>query len=381
MGFERALTRHVAAELAVGRADLAWSKARHGWLAVMAASVAVAAVLAAAARPIAAHFFHQPDLAWPLQLAAIVIPLNNAAFAAAFILMGLDRGVMAQVFMNACAPMLALGALALGVRGADGLLLSYSGALIVAGVGAGALILYETRRERAPAPAGPAPAIALPTLWQSAKPLFVYEVGQAFLLSLPIIALGHFADPANVSEFSIASRLSMLVSTIVISIGQFISPTIARHYRRGEMPEMRHAYQGVRVIAIALCVPILLLMVIEARPLLTLLGSASTASVAMLRILALGQLFYCVLPGKDMLLAMTGHGEVMRRLMLIQLAAGLVMAVTIIPLWDGIGAALVSLVQWSIVSVGCAIAVRRLLPQMYGAARIDARPHAEPPIS
>ncbi|WP_165799639.1 lipopolysaccharide biosynthesis protein [Sphingomonas oleivorans] len=364
MGLEKPLTRHVAAELAVGQSVAARRKAIMGTAAILGASLLVALLLSLAAGPIAHLLFRHPELERALRLAALIVPLNNLAFACAYLLIGLDRGAMAQLVMNALVPVLSLGALMLGADDLDRLLLAYGGAFALSCLLGIALIAREWRRMTDGEPAPDMAPEPLPSLWASARPLFIVELGQAGLLSLPILVLGRFAAPLEVSEFSIANRLSMLVSTVVLSIGAIVAPAYARHYRRGEFARLRKVDRQIRSISMAVCLPMIAAMLLGAYPLLQLLGSASDMSVRVLWILAFGQLLFCLLPCQDVLLAMTGHGDVLRRLMLVQLAVCISLCLALIPAFGALGGAVASMAAWAITAIGSALAVRRLLPEM-----------------
>ncbi len=92
LGLEKPLTRHVAAELAIGRGDVALRKALTGSAIVMASSLVFAAGLAALAGPLAASGFHQPGLAHALILSALIVPLQNVAYTLAYLLMAWTGG-------------------------------------------------------------------------------------------------------------------------------------------------------------------------------------------------------------------------------------------------------------------------------------------------
>jgi O-antigen/teichoic acid export membrane protein len=207
---------------------------------------------------------------------------------------------------------------------------------------------------------------ALPSLWASARPLFVVELAQAALLSLPIFALGHFASQLAVSQFSIANRLTMLVSTVVLSIGSIVAPAFARHHRRGEDAELRQVNRQTLMVSAGICLPLIAVMVVFAQPLLTLLGSPSRTTVEALYVLCVGQLVFCLFPCRDTLLAMTGHGDVLRRVSLAQCAVAAVLCGALIPAYGVMGAAIASSAIWALGAIGCGVFVARLLPRTVG---------------
>jgi len=375
LGMDKPLTRHVAAELAVGRRDLAFRTAATGSAVVMASSVALAAALAAAAGPLAAGAFHDPGLAGALMLSALIVPLQNAAYALAYLLIGLERGAAGQLVMNALAPTLVLAALAAGAASVHGLLLAYSAAFVICSL-IGAVVLRDAWRKALDREPPPGVTLeALPSMWRAAWPMFVVELIQAALLSLPIMALGYFSTQLAVSQFSIANRLTMLVSTVVLSIGAIVAPAFARHHRRQEFAELRQVNRQVLLVSAGVCLPLIAAIVAFAHPLLALLGSPSQTTVDAALIMATGQLVFCLLPCRDILLAMTGNGDVLRRISMVQLAIAAVLCATLIPAYGVIGAAWVSAVIWALGAIGCSLSVDKVMPEAVWRLRLgSARP-------
>ena len=75
MGFERAMTRHIAAELAIGAPALARAALLLGIFATLLGGAVAAIATFALASPAALYVFRQPELAAPLALsAAAVLP-------------------------------------------------------------------------------------------------------------------------------------------------------------------------------------------------------------------------------------------------------------------------------------------------------------------
>ncbi len=84
----------------------------------------------------------------------------------------------------------------------------------------------------------------------------------------------------------------------------------------------------------------------------------------MLLILLVGQLVFCMLPSRDLVLAMAGQGRVLRRLSLWQLAFCTALCLLLIPPFGAIGAALGSATIWIGGAVALAVTARRRLPQL-----------------
>lgn len=339
LGLERAITRHLAAELAVGRGRAAGRDLRTALLWTGAAAAVAALITAAVAGPAAHLLFGAPDLEAPLRLSAAALVPQTLTITVGYALAGMKRGVAAQFVQNALWPVLTLAALLAGVATVEGILLTLAAVLALSFLVGLALLA----RDRGRFTDGPATHdAALPSLWRTAMPLFVVELVQVSLASLPVLALGVFVDAASVGAFSVANRISMLIWVIIISIGTFASPAYAELHRRGEMERLRSMNRRVMLTVAALGSPLVLAMMAAPETLLTLVGPGFGIAATALVILAAGQLVNCLMACQDILLAMTGQGQALRRLNLLQLASCVVLGAVLIPPLGMTGAALVT---------------------------------------
>ena len=119
MGLERAMSRHIAAELAIGKGTAARRVLAEGLGWTLLASTAAGIVTFAVATPVAVLVFGQPELAHPLAIAALILPPQTMAFAIGFALIGLNRGVAGQMVQSALPPVLSLIALLAGLNHID----------------------------------------------------------------------------------------------------------------------------------------------------------------------------------------------------------------------------------------------------------------------
>lgn len=360
LGMEKPVTRHVAAELAVGDVRAAKTAAATAGGAILIASTVAGLLLAVAAPIVARHWTGQADMAPVLVLAALIIPIQNLAFAVAYVLIGLERGAAGQMVMNALPPALSLAALWLGAGSLQGLLLAYAGSFGVCALMGLGLVVSTRWSHRHPAPA----AGAMTSLWRGARRLIVVDVIQAALLTIPVLVLGAFAAPDAVSVFSLSSRLSMLVTIVVLSLGAMSAPHFARHHRLGDWAALRAAAVDNRRATIALCLPLIVLLALGSGPLLRLLSVPVVEGVPVLLILLTGQLVYCLFPSRDLILAMAGEEQILRRISLWQLGFCLALCLALTPPLGAIGAALASAATWIGGAIAVATAARRRLPQL-----------------
>ena len=183
LGLERAMSRHVAAELAVGNTAAAKRVVRVGlsWTALSSVVGCIATI--ALAKLVSIYVFHQPGLVEPLRIAAIVLPTQSLAFALGFTLIGLGRSVTGQMVQSALPPVLSLCALIAGLRQVDSVLLAYAvsyGSCCCLGF---AYLAHDwghamARQDRQAA----TPFEALPRLRTTAREFLVVELVQSALL-------------------------------------------------------------------------------------------------------------------------------------------------------------------------------------------------------
>jgi O-antigen/teichoic acid export membrane protein len=363
MGLERAMARHIAAELAIGQGRAARRVLLTGLgLNAMASAIAGSVTFLLSA-PLAVYVFRQPELAHPLAIAAVILPPQTLAFAIGHILIGLDRGVAGQMVQSALPPVLSLVALVAGLNHIDLILIVYAASYSVCCVLGLGYVVWDWRHVMVDRFAGAAAtAEALPTLWVTARPFLVIEMVQVSLLSVPVLMLGAVGDPASVTAFSIASRLTMLINTILISVAMIAAPAFAAHHRRQEYDALRTVERNTRMLAMAICLPITGGMMVFVHPLLSLMGSDLPHADMALFIMAVGQVVNIVLPTQDMMLSMTGHGGLLRRLNLQQLVTCCALSAGLIPPFGMLGAAAVSSICMIQGRISFALAVRRVLP-------------------
>ncbi len=276
LGLERAASRHVAAELAVGDGAAARRTVLVALMWTSLASLVAGGLTWVLAEPASLLLFHQPDLTDALRCAALILPPQSLAFALGFVLIGLGRGVAGQMVQSAIPPLLSLVALFAGLHQADTVLMAYAASYaICCGLGFG-LVAYEWRRALAIRPRIQTEvAEPLPALWASARPFLIIELVQSALLSLPVLVLGVFASAVAVSAFSIANRIAMMINTILVSLAMIAAPGFARHHRLREYSQLHNVDRQTRQLALVVCAPIAAALMIFPHSILCCSATAS----------------------------------------------------------------------------------------------------------
>lgn len=372
-GFEKAVMRHIAAELAVGRRIEARNALLQGTLWVTIGGLAVSIATLLAAEPLAQYVFKEHELTVPLMIAAASILPQTLCIFSAHALTGFQRGVAGQFVQNGLWPVLTFGALAIGIHTLHGILYAFAFANI-ASAALGFVLLWgergklrprEARDAPPPAPAADRPVERMPALWRTAWPLAIVENVQAALNSIPTMVLAAYASAAAVGAFSVASRITVLIWVVIIAISTIAAPSFAAAHRIGDWDQLRGLNRRAR-LAIAACgVPAIAVMMLAPTWLLHLIGPGFEIAAPALMIMAVGQLINCLLPTQDVMLAMTGHGRVLRWLNGGQLASCIVLCFALIPPYGMMGAAIATSLFIAQGAIGTTLAVVKLMPRAY----------------
>jgi O-antigen/teichoic acid export membrane protein len=208
----------------------------------------------------------------------------------------------------------------------------------------------------------PTDATILPSLWRAARPLYVVELVQVSIASLPVMILGVFADANAVSVFSVALRASMLVWVVLLSLSTVASPRFAALHRQGRNAELATINRQIQLAGAVMGGGICAVLGLAARPLLSLIGPGFVAGAPVLVVLALGQAVNALYSGQDTLMAMTGRGNVLKYLNLAQLAVMLAFSILLIPPFGAMGAAIATAITTAQGALGAAMAVTLLIP-------------------
>jgi len=362
LGIDRALTRLVAAELAHEQGANARGAILKGAAITIATGSCLGLLTWAAAPGVAFFVFRDPAAADALRASAAVIPGMAIAFTLTAVLTGLHRTVLAQTLQNALWPVAMLAGLAFGLRSAAELILVLAASMGIAILVAAAWIArdHAKLRRNQPTEADVAP---LPSMAATALPLFVVELVQVTIATLPVLVLGAFGDPEAVSVFSIAQRASMVVWVVLISLGSLAAPRFAGLHRQAQWPALRSLNRQMQLAGAALGGLLCLVLAAGAEPLLAFMGPGFAIGALTLVVMAAGQFVNALYATQDVLLAMTGNGAALRVLNLLQLGTILVLSPLLVWQFGALGAAIATAMATAQGGFGTAMIARVCVPE------------------
>ena len=361
LGMERALSRLIPAELALCQGATARRALIKGFLIVTTLGLVVGLITVLAAPFAADTLFHAAAALPSLRACGVVIPVLTQAVTLGFVLVGFHRPVLSQILQNLLWPIFMLAGVLLGLRDAASIMLLMAASQLIA-IAVALIAVIGHRQELRHDEPLPAEAEKLPSLRETALPLYVVELVQVSIPTLPVLILGVFADPAAVSSFSIALRASMLVLVVLLSLSMVASPRFAALHRQGDWAQLAAVNRRTQALGAVLGGAVCLVLAAGAPILLTLIGRNFAGGAPALLVLLAGQAVNALYAGQDGLLAMTGQGNALRLLNLVQVAVMIVLSFTLIPYFGAVGAAIVTAVVTAQGAVGTAMAVKTYYP-------------------
>ncbi|WP_017217098.1 oligosaccharide flippase family protein [Pseudoalteromonas sp. NJ631] len=176
-------------------------------------------------------------------------------------------------------------------------------------------------------------------LWHSARPNWVIIImSQSAQWATPII-IGIYLVSEQVAYFSIAQRIALLTSFILMAVNLVVAPKFSMLHAKGDNVGIRKtALFSVRLLVLS-ALPIVLFMLVFPEFLMGLFGEEFKQGAAILQILVLGQAVNVVTGSVGFLLQMTGHERDMRLVTLISGFGVLITVPIFTKLYGAIGAA------------------------------------------
>jgi O-antigen/teichoic acid export membrane protein len=162
------------------------------------------------------------------------------------------------------------------------------------------------------------------------------------------IFLGYFRGAREVGIYSVAMAVVAYVALVLTSINQIFAPTIADLHTRGEHALLSRLFQSLTKWVIGLTMPVALVIIVLARPLMHTFSLEFEAGWPILVIGTLGQLVNCGVGSVGYLLLMSGNQKRLMKVEIWMTIVTVVLSAALIPAWGMVGSA----VGWAIVNIG-----------------------------
>jgi O-antigen/teichoic acid export membrane protein len=362
LGLPESAVRFVAQYQAAGR-----SKELHGLLwggagVLFVANVVLATVLLICGRFVVIHFYLAPALVsyLPLFAALLVVGMVNSFYGKA--LTGYHDVKQRTLIVNFIGvPLFMLVAVWLISAGMD--LRGYIVAQIVSSAAVCLMLVIAVWRITPSAARFSAQSSLYPQreVWSFSAAMLTVCLMEFMISQVDKIALGYYRNPKEVGVYSVAAALVVYVPLALSSVNQIFAPTIADLHTRGEHALLARLFQSLTKWVLALTLPLALMIIVFAHPLMRIFGHDFEAGWPILVIGAAGQLVNCGVGSVGYLLLMSGHQKRLVKVQTVMAGVMVILSFSLIPLWGIVGAAVaaaltnVGMNLWNLLEVRTAL--------------------------
>jgi O-antigen/teichoic acid export membrane protein len=307
---------------------------------LLAANLIFAALLVKGGPWFVTGFYHAPQLTRYLPLFAVIMIAGAFNSFLGKVLAGYKevgrRTLITRFLASPLTMVFAILLISLGAGLWGYLLAQVAGAMIVM-----ALLISVVRRLTPVAARKP----DLTNLWiESEVWLFsaaTFGIGlmEFFMGQSDRVALGYYRGVHQVGVYAVAAALVAYESIALQSVNQIFAPVIADIHARGELVLLGRLFQTLTKWMLALTLPLAIVMVVYAHPIMRIFGHEFESGWPILIIGTCGQLVNCGVGSVGCLLFMSGN---QRRLMSVQAVMAVLMVVlciALVPIWGMVGAA------------------------------------------
>lgn len=175
---------------------------------------------------------------------------------------------------------------------------------------------------------------------RSAIPFLLLSGIQAGNNQIGIIILGGFVDASDVGIYSVALKVSGLLSFFLLAFNTILAPNVASLYSTGDLNRLQILTTKSSWGILLLTLPLALLLVVFGGYILSIFGAEFVAGYDFLIILIIGQVFNAAMGSVGLLLTMTRHEKDALAGILAGFIINVALCLVLIPLYGALGAAI-----------------------------------------
>lgn len=196
-------------------------------------------------------------------------------------------------------------------------------------------------------------------------PFYFSQLLRQFSGSLETLVLGLFGVMSGVGVYTAALRLSDIGGLFYNSLERIANPMVSDLTSRNKLEELGQLYRTTTKWATAFNLPIFLISVLFAKPLLALFGAEFVAGATGLTILAFASLFNAATGICGPIVTMSGHSRLSLLNSVLYLGTNIGLDLLLIPTWGVLGAACaaaLTIVELNILRLAQTFLLYRLWP-------------------
>ncbi len=361
LGLNTAMLRYVPIYQNRGQADRLAGTLLIGLSVPLAVAVLVGLVVFFFAEQIAVGVFRETGLAPALRIAAIGIPFHTLSMSARRATQAFKKmryGVIAQdIVMNLSKLALVVGiALMVGLSAVQAMAAYVVSIAIAAG-----LLLYFLNKLTPLRQIVRSTQLNLKEMFVFALPVYASRLLAAFSINIQTLLLGALDTAVAVGVFTVASRVSMVGSMFRVSMVMMAMPIVSELHSAGKRAQLGYFYQTMTKWIFTFNLPVFLVIVLFAKPILSIFGQDFAGGTWVLIILSGGVLINAATGICRVMLVMPGYTWLSTLNSVFTLTLTIALNVILVPQLGEVGAAISGAVAMSILNIARVVEVFGLL--------------------
>ncbi len=186
--------------------------------------------------------------------------------------------------------------------------------------------------------------------------LFMVQLIQQLNKYAAVFILAAFVSNADYAQFSVAHRISFVCSFFLVALNNVVAPKLARIDHQKEKQALQQLISNTAKILWLVAISLSLFVFFSADFLISFFGSEYDSASLLLKIMVIGGTISSIVGPVGYLLTMNGFEKTYRNINFITLIISCLLAITLIPMFGVIGAA---------VSTSLTLCISNLLTWLY----------------
>lgn len=195
----------------------------------------------------------------------------------------------------------------------------------------------------------------------AATPLLLIQLSSQINSLSGQLLLGVFSEVDSVAYYSVAFRVSLVISFVLIAVNKVVARDFAILYSSGEIVKLKQLVKISSRIMISFSIPALFFLFFYAESLLSVFGDDFINASTCLRIMVFGQLINVFTGSVGYLLQMTGFEKLMQKGVLLIMLFCLLLGTILIYFYNEIGASITMVISVGATNLYCWYLVNKKL--------------------
>lgn len=197
--------------------------------------------------------------------------------------------------------------------------------------------------------------------WEDSKNFFVMSMSGFLQSVLLILIAGLLMDGEQLGVFRVAQQVATLIAFVLIVINAIYPPRFAFYYNNGDIEKLEKSAKEGALVGAVYSLPLLIACWAFSDEILSFFGDDFEGAALLLKIISFAQLVNVTTGAVGFVLNMTGYSHLMRNLVLVCGAVGILLFCIMVPLWGALGAAISLSFVLVVQNVSAVFLVRRKL--------------------